>query len=136
MAKPVKTLLTTTDEDGKCSFIYGYGSHKFYISKDGYDSQDIIITIDKNNPKTEIVLLKLFNLSFSITDGSSPIRKATVTIGEVIGTTGSAGGCTLSEIAEGEQTVTIKANGYITKTTSINVSESNTSFAIELESEE
>ena len=135
MAKPTKTSLTTIT-DGECKIIFLYGTHNLTISKSGYESQDITITVDKNNTSTDIVLLKLYNLSFSITDGSSPIRKATVTIGEVIGTTGTAGGCTLSDISEGEQTVIIKATGYITKTETIIISEENTSFSFELESEE
>ena len=48
------------------------------------------------------------------------------------GTTGSAGGCSLTEIADGEQSVTVTAEGYTTKTETITVSENNTSFTISL----
>lgn len=76
-----------------------------------------------------------YDLSFTINDGTNPIESATVTIGDVTGTTGSSGGCTLKDIEEGSQSVTVTKTGYVTKTESIVVSEDNTSFTISLTSE-
>ena len=70
------------------------------------------------------------NISFSVIDGTSPVQGATVTIGEKHNNTGSAGGCTLQEIAEGEQTVTVNAAGFEDYTGTITVTEENTAFTI------
>lgn len=76
-----------------------------------------------------------YDLSFTINDGTNAIEGATVAIGETTGTTGAAGGCTLREIEEGTQTVTVTATGYVTKTESITVDVDHTSFTISLTSE-
>lgn len=76
-----------------------------------------------------------YDLSFTINDGTTGISGATVTIGEVTGTTGSSGGCTLKDIEEGSQSVTVEATGYVTKTETITVDEDHTSFTISLTSE-
>ena len=75
------------------------------------------------------------DIHFIINDGTDAIQGATVNIGEITGTTGSAGGCTLHNISDGEHSVTISAEGYITKTETITVSESDTTFTITLQSE-
>ena len=80
------------------------------------------------NPETR-------NISFIINDGTDAIKGATVTIGEITGTTGSAGGCTLHGVTDGENSVTVVADGFISKTETITVSSEVTSFTISLESE-
>ena len=73
------------------------------------------------------------DLSFTINDGTDPIEGATVTIGEKTGTTGSAGGCTVTGVAEGSDiTVEVSKEGYTTKTETITVDETHTSFTISL----
>lgn len=76
-----------------------------------------------------------YDLSFTINNGTTGISGATVTIGEVTGTTGSSGGCTLKDIEEGSQSVTVTKTGYVTKTETITVDEDHTSFTISLTSE-
>lgn len=76
-----------------------------------------------------------YDLSFTINDGTTGISGATVTIGDVTGTTGSSGGCTLKDIEEGSQSVTVEATGYVTKTETITVDTDHTSFTISLTSE-
>ena len=75
------------------------------------------------------------NISFTINDGTDAIGGATVTIGEESKTTGSAGGCSFNNIAEGEVTVTVSAEGYETATETITVDSENTSFTISLTAE-
>lgn len=71
------------------------------------------------------------NLTFKITDAEeNGIENATVTIGDKTATTGSAGGCSLNNIVEGEHTVTVTADNYTTKTETITVDETHTSFTI------
>lgn len=72
------------------------------------------------------------DISFTINDGTDAISGATVTIGEDSKTTGSAGGCSFNEITEGEVSVTVSAEGYVTKTETITVDEDHTSFTISL----
>ena len=76
------------------------------------------------------------DLSFTINDGTDPIEGATVAIGAKTGTTGSAGGCTISGVEEGTQSVEVSATGYTTKTESISVDETHTSFTISLVAEQ
>ena len=85
-----------------------------------------ILPDNQENPETR-------NLNFVINDGTDAIQGATVTIGEISGTTGSQGGCTLHNVTDGEHSVTIVKEGYTTKTETITVSESNTSFTFSLE---
>lgn len=71
-------------------------------------------------------------LTFTINDGTDAIEGATVTIGDKSATTGALGGCTLADIEDGEQSVTVKATGYADKTQTITVSENSTAFTISL----
>lgn len=74
-------------------------------------------------------------LNFTVNDGTNPVSGATVTISETTGTTGSAGGCSLTNILDGEHTVTVTKEGYEEYTDTIIVSEDNTSFTITLNSD-
>ncbi len=74
------------------------------------------------------------NISFTINDGTNPIEGASVVIDETTKTTGSAGGCSFNDIAEGSVSVTVSADGYTSKTETITVSSENTSFTISLTS--
>lgn len=75
------------------------------------------------------------NISFTINDGTDPIEGASVIIDGTNKTTGSAGGCSFNDIAEGTVSVEISKEGFVTKTEEITVSEENTSFTISLTSE-
>jgi len=86
--------------------------------------------VNEVNPETT-----KYDLSFTINDGTNGINGATVTIGEVTSTTGTSGGCTLKDIEEGTQTVTVTKTGYVTKTETITVDAEHTSFTISLTEE-
>ena len=63
-----------------------------------------------------------FNKNISVTDGSTPINGAVVSLDSGITcTTGSAGGCTLVDVPVGEHIVTVSAFGFETYTETINV---------------
>ena len=74
------------------------------------------------------------DLSFTVNDGTNPIKGATVTVGDKTGTTGDAGGCTIKGVAEGKVTVEVAATGYTTKSEEITVAEDSVSFTISLTS--
>lgn len=76
------------------------------------------------------------DLSFTVKDSESepaPIEGAvvTVTTGKT-GTTGSAGGCTITGVLDGSYTVTVTAEGFEDYSDTISVDESHTSFDISL----
>ena len=75
------------------------------------------------------------SVSFSVNDGTNSVAGANVVINgdnDNAKTTGNAGGCTAS-LDDGEHLISVSAEGYVTKTETITVSESNTSFTISLE---
>lgn len=76
-----------------------------------------------------------YDLSFTVNDGTNPIKGATVKIGSKTGTTGDAGGCTIKGVEEGSQSVEVSATGYVTKTETITVDSTHTSFTISLTAE-
>ena len=73
------------------------------------------------------------SISFTIDDGKDPINGASVVIGGVTKTTGSAGGCTFDNIEEGTVSVEVSKEGFTTKTEEITVDSEHTSFTISLE---
>lgn len=86
----------------------------------------------EENPETP----ETRTLNFVVKDSSdNGVSGATVTIGEATGTTGSAGGCTVANITDGEHTITVTADGFVTYTDTITVSSTDTTFTITLTSE-
>lgn len=72
------------------------------------------------------------NISITVNDGTDAVEGAAVAIGQITGTTGSAGGCTLQAVADGEQTITVTAEGFEEYSDTITVSSEDTSFTISL----
>ena len=111
----------------KLLVIQGRQLKPFAVAKVLQDHEDRIKALEGGDvePTTQ-------DLSFTINDGTDPIEGATVTIGDKTGTTGSAGGCTISGIEEGSVSVEVAATGYTTKTETITVDAEHTSFTISL----
>lgn len=76
------------------------------------------------------------NVSITVNDGTDAVNGATVSIGETSATTGSAGGCTLQNITDGEHTISVTAEGFEEYSNTITVSEENNSFTISLTAED
>lgn len=94
------------------------------------DHEDRLKALEGDAPTPEPVTR---DLSFTINDGTDPIEGATVTIDEKTGTTGSAGGCTITGVEEGTGiSVEVAKEGYTTKTETITVDAEHTSFTISL----
>ena len=72
------------------------------------------------------------NNNISVNDGTNAVEGASVSIGTITRTTGRAGGCTLKDVPDGEQTIEVIAEGFGDYEGTITVSESNTSFTISL----
>lgn len=135
----------TTGSDGGCTLKdIEDGSQSVEVSANGYVTKTETITVDSTHTSFTITLegdssetpTATRDLSFTINNGTAPIEGATVTIGSKTGTTGSAGGCTLTGVEEGTQSVEVSATGYTTKTESITVDETHTSFTISLVAEQ
>ena len=73
-----------------------------------------------------------YDLRIVVNDGSDAVEGATVSIGTITGTTGSAGGCTLSQVTEGSQNINVVADGYEAYQETITVDSSHTEFTISL----
>lgn len=68
-----------------------------------------------------------YNISVSVNDGTDPLENVSVTLAgadsnEYGGKTGSAGGCTISNVPEGSYNVTASKAGYIEYTGKLHVS--------------
>lgn len=77
------------------------------------------------------------NISVSVTDGTNPVSGASVSLtknSEIIAssTTGSAGGCTLSNVEDGSYTITVTKDGFVDYTDTVVTSSDNASLTIEL----
>ena len=82
------------------------------------------------------------DISVSVSDGTDPIQGVAVTLTDVTdetktytGTSGSAGGCTLNDVALGEYTVSATKEGYSEYTDSLTVTEETDSLEIEMEAD-
>ena len=71
-----------------------------------------------------------YNIKVTVNDGTNPVSGAVVSIGEITGTTGSAGGCTLSQVSAGSQTINVTADGYDAYQKTITVDSTHTEFTI------
>ena len=75
-----------------------------------------------------------YNISVSVSDGTDPLENVDVTLSDTentyTGKTGSAGGCTISNVPEGTYNVTANKAGYKEYVATVNVSENNTNLTI------
>ena len=74
------------------------------------------------------------NISITVKTGDTPVQGAKVTIGKVTKTTGSQGGCSFTNIEEGDHKVKITKEHFEDKTATITVDDDHTSFNIAIES--
>jgi len=77
------------------------------------------------------------NISVSVTDGTDPIGNVDVTLSdgenEYTGKTGSAGGCTISNVPEGQYEVVASKSGYVDYESTLTVNSETSSLSIVLE---
>ena len=116
----------------KMRIIQGRKLKPFATAEVLQDHEDRLRALEGGEPAPEPVTR---DLSFTVNDGTDPIKGATVTIGDKTGTTGDVGGCTIKGVAEGKVTVEVSAEGYTTKSEEITVAEDSVSFTISLTAE-
>lgn len=140
----------TTNDSGVASFTgVTEGTVSATISKDGYTSKTESLSVDSTHTSFTVSLVAVtpttVNISATVTsDGTTPIQGATVTLTDTTdssktftGTSGSAGGCTLSNVPLGTYTVTAECEGYENYTASedLTVTEETDSLAIQMTAE-
>ena len=128
-------------ESIKLNIIKGRELRPFPTAKVLQDHEDRIKALENGSnqqqePQQQEQTPTTRDLSFTINDGTNAIEGATVKIGSKTGTTGSAGGCSINGVEEGSQSVEVSATGYTTKTETITVDETHTSFTISLVAEQ
>lgn len=116
----------------KLKIIKGRQLNAFATAQVLQDHEDRLKKLEGDDGEDSPIIVETFDLSFVVDDGTDAVEGATVTIGEVTGTTGKAGGCTLKNIPVGTQSVTVEATGFTTKTESITVDENHTTFTVSL----
>lgn len=85
---------------------------------------------DTQNTTTRQIKVKVVSNETSVPNANITI---TSTNPQITGQTGSGGGqATISNVPEGTQTITVSAEGYVTKTESIVIDSEHTTFEIEL----
>ena len=107
------------------------GEITIQVSKTYYTTKSETKTVDRKHTNFTISLVhEKRNLSISVTDGENAIEGASVAIGDITGTTGNAGGCTLSNVLDGEHTITATKEGYENYSDTITSDSTHSSFTI------
>lgn len=123
----------TTDEDGKAVFESVYtGTQTVTVSKAGYATNTSTITVDESHTSFEIALDVVDTITIVVDDGTDPIEGASVTIGEVTQTTDASGECTFTDMIYDDYSAEISAEGYTTKTETLQFRSNHKSFTISL----
>ena len=125
----------TTDSDGEATFEdIPNGTYTLTATKSGYATVTKSITVAGADITVDIEMIATRSVSFTINDGTDGIQNAEVVIdGDTAGkkTTGSSGGCTAT-LTDGEHEVVVTADGYTSKTETITVDSTHSSFTISL----
>ena len=88
-------------------------------------------------PAAEEIPETTVDIAVSVTDGTDPVQGASVTIGGKTGTTGSAGGCTVSGVSVGDGVaVSVTCDGYEDYSATEDITSETTSLSITLTASE
>lgn len=89
-----------------------------------------VLELEDDDEETPQVTTR--DLSITVDDGENAVSGVSVAIGDITGTTGPAGGCTLKGVADGEHTITATKEGYTEYSGTISSDSTHTSFTISL----
>jgi hypothetical protein len=103
----------TTDNSGEASISLPIGSHDYTVTASDYVDVTGTITIDDSDVTEELIMsLKLFTVTFNVTDGEgSAIEGVSINVGDATETTLPDGVAQL-ELPNGEHDYTATADGY------------------------
>ena len=142
-----KTFTGTTDATGECTIEeVPLGTYVVTATATGFEnytgSSDFEVEEDTDSLEIEMTAeVTTTDIAVTVTDGTDPVQGASVTLTDTTdseitktGTSGSAGGCTLSNVAFGTYTVTASCEGYenYTGAESLVVTAETTTLAIQL----
>lgn len=91
-----------------------------------------VLELEDNEEEEVIPEVTTRDLSITVDDGENAVSGVSVAIGDITGTTGPAGGCTLKGVADGEHTITATKEGYTEYSDTITSDSTHTSFTISL----
>lgn len=121
-----------TNDIGIVEYELEEGTYNVSITEDDYETYTGVIEVTEDIDQTIELSIKKFNLSITVNDGTNPLENVNVAIGDITGSTGSQGGCTLSNVPVGEHIITATLTGYNDYTETIIVSENNKDFTISM----
>lgn len=121
-----------TNDIGIVEYELEEGTYNVSITEDDYETYTGVIEVTEDIDQTIELSIKKFNLSITVNDGTNPLENVNVAIGDITGSTGSQGGCTLSNVPVGEYIITATLTGYNDYTETITVSENNKDFTISM----
>lgn len=125
----------TTDEDGEATFNVYEGANTVTVTKTGYADKTSTINVDETHTTFEIELEPVDTLTIIVKDSEdepSAIEGASVVIGETTKTTDSNGECTFTNMTYDDYSAEISAEGYTTKTESVQFRSNHKSFTVNL----
>lgn len=120
----------TTDANGDVTFLglYSVASHSTLVTASGYADSTFNVTISGSSLNPYVVptvkLRNAYNLTFSVSDGTNPVAGASITIGTTTVTTDNAGVAVFSKKVNGIYAYSIIKTGYVDKTGTVTVADS------------
>lgn len=126
----------TTDAEGKAEFESVYeGSQTVTVTKTGYADNTSTINVDESHTSFDIELEVVDTLTVIVKDSEdepAAIEGASVKIGSTTKTTDSSGECTFPNLTYDDYSAEISAEGYTTKTESMQFRSNHKSFTVNL----
>lgn len=124
----------TTDSDGEATFDdISYGTYTVSVSKTGYATKSASITVDETHGTFTVTLEVVDTITITVDDGTDAIEGASVKIGSTTKTTNSSGECTFTGMTYQDYSAEVSAEGYTTKTETVQFRSNHKSFTISLE---
>ena len=123
----------TTDSDGEATFEdIVYGTYTVSVSKTGYATKSASITVDETHTTFNVTLEVVDTITITVDDGTDAIEGASVKIGSTTKTTNSSGECTFTGMTYQDYSAEVSAEGYTTKTETVQFRSNHKSFTISL----
>lgn len=124
----------TTDSDGEATFDdIAYGTYTVSVSKTGYATKSASITVDATHGTFTVTLEVVDTITITVDDGTNAIEGASVKIGSTTKTTNSSGECTFTGMTYQDYSAEVSAEGYTTKTETLQFRSNHKSFTVSLE---
>ena len=112
----------TSDANGNVAYADVIdGSYDYSVSMTGYITSTGSITVSGADVSESVVLTAVYNVKFSVTDGSTPLVGATITLNSVESITDAAGEANYADLVDGVYSYTVTLSGYFDVSGSVTV---------------